>query len=111
MSNNAYRLNDNISERQLQKLIIDYIKLALPGCWWRNNIGGIGQRRGIPDLEVMYQGRPFFIEVKTPKGRLSPYQERELAWLKESGVEVLVARSLEDVVEFFEGVGAQGKLY
>jgi len=78
MTNNTNRLNDNISERQLQKLILDYIKLALPGCWWKNNIGGIGQRRGIPDLEVMYQGRPFFIEVKTPKGRLSPYQEREL---------------------------------
>jgi len=100
-----------MTERQLQSLILDYIKLALPGCWYRNNLGGLGQRRGIPDIEVMYRGKPYFIEVKTSKGRLSRYQENELDWLKENGVSVLVARSLEDVIELFKEVAIQMELH
>lgn len=90
---------------------MDYVKLALPGCWYRNNIGSLGQRKGIPDLEVMYHGKPYFIEVKTPKGRLSEHQKRELAWLRENNISVCIARSLEDVMKFFNGVSAQVELF
>jgi len=100
-----------MTERELQKQILAYLKLALPGCWYRNNLGALGQRRGIPDLEVMYHGRPYFIEIKTLKGRLSEHQKRELAWLREKDVPVCVARTLEDVMSFFDGVGAQVELF
>jgi len=101
----------SVSERQLQKLITDYIKLALPGYWYRNNIGGLGQRRGIPDLEVMYRGQPYFIEVKTSRGRLSRYQQSEIAWLRKNDIPVCIARSLNDVVEFFDSVSIQVELF
>lgn len=55
--------------------------------------------KGIPDLLVMRNGRVWFIEVKTSKGRLSPYQERFKMMCEYYGVPYIVIRSLDEAQE------------
>lgn len=57
----------------------------------------LGSERGIPDLVAIRGGKTVWIEVKTPNGRLSEYQERWLQDLEDHGGWWIVARSVEDV--------------
>ena len=57
---------------------------ALEGVW-----------PGFPDLMVLHRGRVRFVELKTPKGRLSPAQEKTIEALRHMGFRVDVIRSLE----------------
>jgi hypothetical protein len=57
-------------------------------------------RSGAPDCLIWWPGPSFaFVEVKTPKGRLSTLQQRELARLAEAGFMVAVIWSKEDADE------------
>lgn len=53
--------------------------------------------KGIPDLVAIRCGQTVWIEVKTPKGRLSAHQRAWLQDLEEHGGWWIVARSVEDV--------------
>lgn len=96
-----------ITEKFLTKQIMDYLKWALPGAWIRKNLGVLGQRKGIPDIEIIHEGIPYFLEVKTPTGHLSPYQRVEIDALRKAGAYVYVVTDLEQVEEIFRGKGAQ----
>ena len=59
-------------------------------------------RRGAPDRYVMLPGRaPFWVELKRPKGKPEPHQEREHAIMRKLGCEVLVIDTLEGVDALF----------
>lgn len=89
-----------ISEPQLTAQILNYLRWALHGAWIRKNLGTLGQRRGIPDIEVIYEGIPYFLEVKTPSGKLSKYQEREIKALREAGeLGLKMSKLLFEIVE------------
>ena len=55
--------------------------------------------KGIPDLLCMRDGRVWFVEIKTPKGKLSPHQERFKMFCEYYGVPYYVVRSLEETQE------------
>lgn len=57
---------------------------------------------GIPDLFVMdpIEGGDFWVEVKTPKGRVSAAQKGWHAVARKAGTTVIVARSVGDVVDY-----------
>ncbi len=59
--------------------------------------------RGIPDLVAIRCGETCWIEVKTPKGRLSVHQETWLQDLEDHGGWWMVARSVEDVEHLARG--------
>jgi tRNA G18 (ribose-2'-O)-methylase SpoU len=59
---------------------------------------------GTPDLLAVGRLASFWIEVKTPTGKLRPEQEQMIEELRKRGQFVLVARGLEDV----ENIGAVG---
>jgi hypothetical protein len=57
----------------------------------------LGLTPGIPDLCLIAPvGRVFFIEVKTPRGSLSPEQVAIHSWLTAIGVPCAVCRSIND---------------
>ncbi len=64
--------------------------------------------KGMPDIcgilppQFGQPGRALFIEVKTPKGRVSEAQTIWLVKAVEQGALAFVARSLEDVIEALE---------
>lgn len=56
-------------------------------------------RRGVADLLGIYHGAPLAVELKSAKGRLSPYQKQFLDDWKAAGGIAIVARSIDDVIE------------
>lgn len=60
-----------------------------------------GVPRGFSDLFGVRKsdGKAFFIEVKTPKGRTTKYQDNFLKQMKKTGAIVGVARSGEEAVK------------
>jgi len=60
---------------------------------------GLGSVKGIPDIIGLWEGRMLAIEVKAPKGRVSPYQEQWIRRINQAGGIAFVARSPQDVIE------------
>ena len=111
-----------MTEAELHKLIVDYLQIALPAgsvvhhspnegrhkVAYRAKQKRLGMRAGWPDLEIFVQRTwwqadqpwsPIFLEIKTPKGRVSPAQHAVHAELETAGCAVAVVRSVEDVAE------------
>jgi penicillin-binding protein-related factor A (putative recombinase) len=54
---------------------------------------------GIPDIIGCYKGRMIAIEVKAPKGKVSPYQEQFIRQINEAGGLAFVARDIDTVID------------
>jgi len=64
-----------------------------------------GCRPGWPDIGVVYRGVTYYVEIKTPKGRLSPEQKMRHTELRAAGARVGVCRSAEEVLAFLRESG------
>ena len=96
------RLDDLRTESQIQGEIIQELKERGAKVYRMNAGRGGRQNRsfnpnGTPDLFVVEPHRSYWIEVKTPSGKLSTDQEAEQKDLERYGQEVIVARGVEDV--------------
>lgn len=62
----------------------------------------VASRNGVPDILACHQGKFIAIEVKAPGGKVSAVQEANLGWIREAGGIALVARSWEEIENYFE---------
>lgn len=117
-----------MNEDALHNTVAQYLRLALPNdalfhhspngmgrIGWRSKmkLAKFGTMTGWPDVEIIYQGRTYFIELKAPgvqegsrvkgKGYLNPDQRRCHDRLRGCGCPVAVCRSLEEVQETLWG--------
>lgn len=77
------------------------------GCYLRR--GGKHATRGLPDIHGIIPGGKFFaIEVKTKTGRVSPEQNQQIAEINAAGGLAFVARSLKDLEDRKQELGAGG---
>ena len=67
---------------------------------WRHS----GQRRGLPDIQAVFNGQPIFIEVKIKKDKLSEYQIKVRDELTGSGALYFVARNFTDFKLWFDDI-------
>lgn len=109
----------NRPEQDLQRQVCNIFDLLLPKdvAWFAIPNGGarskpeaaimkgLGTKAGIPDLCLIYRGRPHFIELKAPNGRLSQNQKDMHQRLTLAGAIVITCRSLEDVADFLGVIG------
>jgi len=101
-----------LSEAQIQKAILQYLRLHLDVAWVaRFNSGAFiesygghdryiqaNSLKGCPDIMGMLKGgRYFCVEVKSAKGRLTQDQDNFILRVLEGGGYAGVARSIEDV--------------
>jgi len=106
-----------VLEKDIQAALCDYLFDKKKYYGWRQNNtpivqkeagGGFRFRRmpkyakkGVPDIFLMLRnGRMIFIEVKTASGSLSPDQMLFQNQCLRLGFEYLVARSLDDILEY-----------
>ena len=89
-------------EGAIQKDITDWLS-TLPNVWHfkvhAQKPGKNGaQKTGVPDLclESTRHGR-VWVEIKTPKGKLTDSQEREIPKMEAAGATVLIVRSLQEL--------------
>lgn len=96
------------SERSIQSGIVDLLRLvgvphsvtdAAMVVDRHGRSYGQKVRTGWPDISAVIgpAGKGFFIETKSAKGKLSLAQIKCHAWLRSSGAQVLVARSVQEV--------------
>lgn len=97
-----------MSERALQSAVFEFLRLALPAEATAfaipNGDGKVtlapGALSGVPDLCIVYRGRPIFIELKTKTGAVRTSQKWVHDKLMLSGAVVVTLRSVEAVAEF-----------
>lgn len=107
-------------EAALQRQVAAWLRFAShgqPWTWTASNPNpvkgmiagkiakGMGLRAGWPDFVLVHQGRAIFIELKAPKGRLSPEQVACHAELTRAGAVVAVCRSLGEVEQVLHDAG------
>ncbi len=84
-----------MKESDIQAQIRDYLRWK---GWFVVKIHqSLGSYKGIADLVAVKDGHTVWIEVKTPKGRLSKHQEQFRDDIWAHGGIYLVARSVEDI--------------
>ncbi len=94
----------------VQRAILDYLAVAAPDVFAyaipnaaRRTPGGRagnavpGLCPGMPDLGLVWRGKPYFIEVKAGKGRVSDEQLRTAQLLRRAGAAVTFCWSIDDV--------------
>ena len=104
----------NHEEHNIQKQVVEYLRLnkvevyAIPNGGRRDVITATilkreGVRRGAPDLFIVGKTKIYFIEMKTTKGKQSPYQkEFEELTKKTSSCCYQVWRSINDAIDFYK---------
>jgi hypothetical protein len=114
-----------LPERTIQAQILDYLRYRGIKAF-RINAGMIptGEKRsrrmirlapkGFSDIVGVlgeafgqHQGKAIFVEVKTTKGKTTPFQDIFLEEMREQGALAFVARSTEDVERELEEVMAR----
>jgi hypothetical protein len=96
-----------MSEQDIQKQILDYLRFRGIFCW-KNNTAGIyvkarntyipSHAPGVSDILGVLKGGCFLaIEVKAEKGRVSPHQQLFLDSINQAGGLAFVAHSIEEV--------------
>lgn len=97
-----------MKERDLQSAVFEFLSATLPPeCVYfciPNGDGRMtrapGALAGIPDICIIYRGRPIFIELKAKRGAVKMHQRFMHDRLTLSGAVVMVCRSLDEVVDF-----------
>ena len=112
-----------MTEQQIHRSIVDYLNLALPRgsvvhhspnegnhkVQYRIKQKHMGVRAGWPDIEIFVSRTwwrpdqpwsPWFLEIKTPKGRVSTNQSQVHTDLIGAGCRVAIVRSIEETQNF-----------
>lgn len=86
------------TENQIQSAIREYLQWK--GWFVIRNQQSLGSHKGLSDLTAIKSGQVLWIEVKTPSGRLSQYQEQFRTEIEGHGGRYLMAKSVEDIVQY-----------
>jgi hypothetical protein len=82
-------------EKIIEQYLVQQCKAQRWECWKLTSPA----RRGVPDRLIILPGMVAFVEVKSPKGRLTLLQEKVLRRLKDKGQTTAVVYSKEQVDE------------
>lgn len=99
-----------MTEEQLHKSVLQFLRLALPADAVVQHSMNEGRRgfkaqawlkasgvvAGWPDLQIVWEGHAYFLELKSAKGYLSAPQKACHALLHRAGAAVATVRSLEE---------------
>ena len=110
-----------LTEKQIERAILEYLVVVKKIKCWKQNNGNfsVGNRyiktcidhmgnsvSGIPDIcGYLPNGKALYIEVKRPKGKPTELQKHFLDNARESNCSVLVAHSVEEVIQFLKEEG------
>jgi penicillin-binding protein-related factor A (putative recombinase) len=100
-------LKNKITEPQIQKAIMQFLRFEKIQCWRINTVGipnGEGafrynnEMRGMADICLIYKGLSVWFEVKTATGKQSPHQKEFQTQVESAGGFYFLVRSVEDAV-------------
>lgn len=89
-------------------------KISMHGVvWWSIDIANYGGKTpglritrgiipGVPDMQIVYRGQSYFVELKAPDGQLSGAQREFAHAIVLAGCPFGAARSVEEVLELLD---------
>ena len=89
-------------EKIIEQYLVKQCKAQRWECWKLTSPA----RRGVPDRLIILPGMVAFVEVKSPKGRLTLLQEKVLRRLKDKGQTTAVVYNKDQVDELIETLKA-----
>ena len=107
-------------EDQIQRALVQHLKAraarglywyAIPNGGWRSAaeaaiMKGTGTRPGVPDLGFVFQGRPYFLEVKADAASTATeHQLKAIADINEAGGFACVGLGLDRCLKILEEWG------
>jgi len=57
--------------------------------------------KGVSDVILVWKGKTYFIEIKSPVGKLSPDQIAFQAHVEDNDVDYFVVRSIDEIMRLF----------
>jgi|SRR5579885_2289441 len=109
------RQSQRIRESTIHRQVAEFLDAALPrGAWWSTFPAGGGGRvrgaqlkarglkTGVPDILVIWNGEVRWIEIKSPRGHLSPEQVHTKADLEDAGCRVALCRNVAEVETYLK---------
>lgn len=108
-----------VSEDNIQKAVALHLGLrGRPDLYWFHVPNGgsrhmleavklkaMGVKAGVPDLCLIAGGKPYFLELKTTKGRISDVQKLAAEMATNAGATYAVARGLDAALAQLEAWG------
>lgn len=89
-------------EREIEKILVEEVK-KLGGRAYKWVSPG---NDGVPDRIVILPGeRPYFVELKTGKGRLTALQEMQIGRLKDLKQPAFIVKGIDGLSRFFQDIG------
>jgi len=82
-------------ETMLKGQVKDYLNIM--GVFNYPVLQGMGAYKGIPDRIMHFKGQVHYLEIKKPKGELSPHQITFQEQCKEDKINYHVIRTIEDL--------------
>jgi hypothetical protein len=105
-------------EADLQKQLFDAMRVLMPhgafythfpmgggGFWHGMRMKRLGAVRGVPDVLIIWEGKTFWLELKSPDGTLSLEQRCVGEDLRKAGCRVEVARSVGQALGHIRSFG------
>jgi len=94
----AQKASGQQPETGILRAVRDYLRVQ--GWLVIRQQQGMGSHKGIADLYCLKDGRSVWLEIKTPTGKQSRYQQTFQADVEAYGGEYVVARSVDDVMSW-----------
>lgn len=88
-------------ETDLKLAVKQYLDLY--GIFSYHLLQGIGSFKGLPDRVMHYEENVHYLEIKKPKGKLSPHQQAFYEQCNYDNIYYVVIRSLDDLIDYLEG--------
>lgn len=98
--NNGVVSEEMTEETDLKSAVKQY--LDIKGIFSYHLLQGIGSYKGLPDRVAHINGKVVYLEIKKPKGKLSPYQIAFQEQCVYDNINYEVIRSLDDLIEITE---------
>lgn len=106
-------------EQQIQRAVVQHLQqrgakglafFHVPNGGYRRPVEaailkGIGAKPGIPDLCLIHDGKPFFLELKAPGGKTSINQTEAALELEAAGARCGIAVGLDNALMVLESWG------
>lgn len=95
VTSGAMRSRKGNPETEIQNSVRDLLRAD--GWFVIRHQQGMGAHKGLSDLTALKDGVTIYVEIKTPKGRLSEWQEIFKKDIEAHGGRYIVCRSIEDI--------------
>lgn len=109
----------NHPEQAIQRAVVQHLErrgasglfwFAIPNGGWRSKteaaiLKGQGVRAGVPDLCLIHEGKPYFLELKAEGGKASIKQTLAALELESAGARVGMAVGLDNALAVLESWG------